>query len=50
MEYLVGVILSLLVLRLFGIDLSAADSEATKIVGAAGGIIAAFFLAAILFR
>lgn len=50
MEILVGIILSLVVLRVFGIDIFSDDSEALKTVAAAGGIIAAFFIATIIFR
>ena len=50
MEILVGVILSLVILRIFGINIFSDDSEGLKIVAAAGGVIAAFFIAAIIFR
>lgn len=41
MEFVIDAVLSMVILRLFGVNVFSEDAEATKIVCAAGGIIAA---------
>ena len=49
-EYVIGVVLSIVVLRLFGNDLSDPDFEVVRTLCSIAGVVGAFFIAAILCR